>query len=141
MKRNVIRTARLLLALVMVFALYAVPANAEEVAVSGQAPTSITPYWVVLGSVKPYMSVSNGTASFSVSVSGYASCTSFKVTATIQKSNLFWYDDVKTFTKTYYSSSGTFSDSYSVGSGTYRLKANVISYQNGVEKDNVTLYS
>ena len=144
----------LCLALVMALTLSAIPVSAEDsmpvlqAKESDQAPQAegytgegIELYWLVLGSADAYISMSNGTATFIVDVTGYSSCTSFKVTATIQKSNWWWWDDVKSFSKTYSGSSGTYKDSFYVGSGTYRVKANVITYQNGVEKDNVTVYS
>lgn len=86
----------------------------------------ISPYWANFASIKAYIDVnSSGTANFTASVSGYSSISSLKITATIQKQTLWWWDDVKTFSKTIYSSSGTYSDSHYVGSGTYRLKVTV----------------
>lgn len=96
-------------------------------------------YWVAIASIKPSITVSGGTANIAVVVSGYTNCTSIKITATIQKKNLWWWDDVKSFTETTSGSSARLSKSHSVGSGSFQLVANVWSYKNGVQQDSATV--
>ena len=102
---------------------------------------AIEPHWIAISTIQPSVSVNNGTANMVINVSGYSNCTSIKITGTIQKKTLWWWDDVQTYTQTYSGTSARMSKSYSGGSGTYRVKAHVISYINGAEKDNDTVYS
>lgn len=143
MKSAIKRFMRLLLTAVVAFSLSAIPAYAAEPTQQeettqefAEQSTVITPYWANIASIKPYISVSGGTASITASVSGYSNVTSLKITATIQKQTLWWWDDVKSFSKTIYSSSGTLSDSYAVGSGTFRLKVTVTA-----DSETATVYS
>lgn len=96
----------------------------------------ITPYWTNIASIKPYINVSSGTASYTASVSVYSFVSSYKVTATIQKQNLWWWDDVTSSSKTYSTSNSNLSGTHSVGSGTFRLKVSV-----EVNGETVTVYS
>jgi len=146
MKKKLQKLTSLIMAIAMVLTCAAVTAGAEEseeesLGATEQADIEIGLYWAELMSIKPSINVSNGKASVIASVSAYSNITSLKITATIQKSNILWWSDVKTFTKTCTGSTGTLSESYSVGSGTYRLKVTVTAYQNGVVKETVTVYS
>ena len=127
MKSVIKKIVSLILVLTVLSALY-IPASANETdllpppELESQS-AEIRPFWANIASVKPYISVSGGTASISAIVSVYTN--SFSVTATIQKKNLLSWSDVKSFSKTFYSKTGTLSDSYYVGSGTFRLKVTV----------------
>lgn len=108
-----------------------------------EAQGLISLYWAGLESVKPSISVSNGTENAIVSVSGYTNCTKLKITLTIQKRNLlFWWDDVVSWTETFNVSSKNWQKIYDVGSGTFRVQARVIVYNRaGTVLDDVILTS
>lgn len=127
MKSAIKKVISLMLVLTVLSVMY-IPASASEtnqmspLELENQS-VEIRPFWANIASVKPYISISGGTASIAAIVSVYTN--SFSVTATIQKKNLLSWSDVKSFSKTFYSKTGTLSDSYYVGSGTYRLKVTV----------------
>lgn len=147
MKKLLKKSLAIILMLSLCLSMTAVTASAEGVVQEPPEPaenaqdSGISLYWSQLVSVKPYISVSNGTASISGIATASANITSLKITATIQKKGLLFWSDVKTFTKTFYTYYGTLSDSYYVGSGTYRLSVTVTAYQNGVAKETVTVTS
>ena len=126
MKSTMKRIVSLMLVMTVLSVMY-IPASAREAELPPQELESksaeIRPFWANIASVKPYISVSGGTASVMAIVSTYTN--SFSVTATIQKKNLLSWSDVKSVSKTFYSKTGTLSDSYYVGSGTFRLKVTV----------------
>lgn len=75
------------------------------------------------------------------SLTGYkGTTTKIVITITLQKKILLFWDDVKTWTKTYETYYGTLSKTSDVSGGTYRFKA-VYKVYSGTKSETITKYS
>lgn len=100
----------------------------------------IQPLYDYTSSTSVNMVIKNGTANCSAQLVGYASTDKIKITLTLQKKTLLWWNEVDTWTTTYYTNVATISKSCSVGSGTYRVKAEFTAYC-GSDSETITTYS
>lgn len=86
------------------------------------AETSVQPRYTYVSYHSTALVIKNDVAYVESSVDGNSSVTSVKMTLTLQKKVLWWWDDVTEWTDITPSRTLTMSESTSVGSGTYRVK-------------------
>ena len=89
---------------------------------SASAEASVQPRYTFVASEFVDLSISGGVAYADCDVTGYSNVTSIKVTMTLQKKTLWWWEDVTEWSSITPSKSIVMSESTSVGSGTYRVK-------------------
>jgi len=84
--------------------------------------------------------INNNVALVESFVSGYSTATSIKMTLTLQKKVLWWWDDVAEWSDIAPNRTLSMSESTTVGSGTYRAKL-VAVVCSGTESETIEGYS
>ena len=102
--------------------------------------SDIQPLFDYTSSALTCLSISNGTACCTSELSGYKTTDKIKITMTLQKKGLLWWNEVDTWTTTYYDSEAMMSKYCSVGSGKYRVKSVFVVYC-GSDSETRTNYS
>ena len=91
-------------------------------------------------SVAVNISISNNVAECTTQVIGYNSATKIKITMTLQRRGVLFWNEVDTWTTTYYDNVAMMSKTCGVNSGKYRVKAELVVYS-GSNSENITNYS
>ncbi len=125
------RIASLILAILLLFT--------GSVAVCA-VDNEIQPLYDYTSSTLVNISVENNVAYCTAILTGYKSTDKIKITMTLQKKSLLWWNEVDTWTTTYYDSSAMMTKNCSVGSGKYRVKADFVVYS-GSNSENITSHS
>ena len=92
------------------------------VPLSVSAETAVQPRYSYTGSHSTTLIIKNDVAYVESVVDGYSSVTSIKMTLTLQKKVLWWWDDVAEWSDITPGKHLAMSESTSIGSGTYRAK-------------------
>lgn len=104
------------------------------------AETTVNPRYSYVAEHYTSLSISNNVASVVSVLHGNSLTTSIKITLTLQKKVLWWWDDVTEWSDITPSNSLTMSESTTVGSGTYRAKM-VALVCSGTESETIEGYS
>ena len=103
--------------------------------------TSIQPMYDYTRNHVENLSISNGTASCSATLTGInGTTTKVVIKMTLQKKTLLWWSEVETWSSTHNTYYGSLTKSTSVKSGTYRVKA-VYTVYSGSNSESITDYS
>ena len=104
------------------------------------AETAVQPRYTYTGSHSTTLFIQNNTAIVESVISGYSTVTSVKMTLTLQKKVLWWWDDVAEWSDITPNRTLEMSESTTVGSGTYRAKM-VAVVCSGTESETIEGYS
>lgn len=110
------------------------------VPLSVSAETTVQPRYLYTGSHATTLIINNDTALVESHVEGYSTATSIKMTVTLQKKVLWWWDDVIEWSNIAPRNYLSISESTTVGSGTYRAKL-VAVVCSGTESETIEGYS
>ena len=110
------------------------------VPLSVSAETTIQPRYSYTNSHSTGMVINNNVATVESYVQGYSTATSIKMTVTLQKKVLWWWDDVTEWSNIAPRNYLSISESTTVGSGTYRAKL-VAVVCSGTESETIEGYS
>lgn len=138
------RGLSLIMVIVLLFGLsavsYAEPVVPADKIIAENEP-SIQPMYDYTRNYVENLSISNGTASCSATLTGInGTTTKIVIKMTLQKKTLLWWSEVETWSATYNTYNGTLSKTASVKSGTYRVKA-VYTVYSGSNSESITDYS
>lgn len=92
------------------------------VPLSVSAEATVQPRYLYTSSHATTLVISNNVAYVESYLDGYSTATSVKMTLTLQKKVLWWWDDVAEWSDITPNSTISMSESATVGSGTYRAK-------------------
>lgn len=104
------------------------------------ADGSVQPILDYTSSASANITISNGTAYCMAKLIGYSTTDKIKITITLQKKGLLWWNEVDSWTTTYYDTYAVMSKNCSVGSGKYRVKADFVAYC-GSDSEKLTVCS
>lgn len=104
------------------------------------AETVIQPRYAYTGEHSTSLIINNNVATVESYVNGYSTATSIKMTVTLQKKVLWWWDDVTEWSNIAPRNYLSISESTTVGSGTYRAKL-VAVVCSGTESETIEGYS
>lgn len=110
------------------------------VPLSVSAETAVQPRYSYTNSHSTTLVIQNDVAIVESYVSGYSTVTSVKMTLTLQKKVLWWWNDVAEWSDITPNRTLTMSESTTVGSGTYRAKL-VALVCSGTESETIEGYS
>lgn len=110
------------------------------VPLSVSAETTVQPRYTYTGSHSTKLVINDNVAIVESYVSGYSTATSIKMTVTLQKKVLWWWDDVTEWSNIAPRNYLSISESTTVGSGTYRAKL-VAVVCSGTESETIEGYS
>lgn len=110
------------------------------VPLSVSAETVVQPRYIYTGSHSTTLVISGDTALVESWVEGYSTATSIKMTVTLQKKVLWWWDDVTEWSNIAPRNYLSISESTTVGSGTYRAKL-VAVVCSGTDSETIEGYS
>ena len=128
------RSLALVMALVMLLFFSAVAYAAND-------GTAIQPRYDYTKNHVENLSITNGTASCSATLTGInGTTTKVVIKMTLQKKTLLWWSEAESWTATYNTYYGTLSKTATVKSGTYRVKA-VYTVYSGSNSESITDYS
>lgn len=138
------RGLSLIMVIVLLFGLsavsYAEPVVPADKIIAENEP-SIQPMYDYTRNYVENLSISNGTASCSATLTGInGTTTKIVIKMTLQKKTLLWWSEVEAWSATYNTYYGTLSKTASVKSGTYRVKA-VYTVYSGSNSESITDYS
>ena len=123
----------LILVLVLLF-IGSFAVNAADSDIASQPRYSYT------NSAASTLSISNGIACCTADLTGYQSTTKIKITIELQKKGGLWWNEVDTWTVTYYDNTAILSKSCAVSSGKYRAKSTFVVYC-GNDSETITINS
>ena len=128
------KSLALVMALVMLLSFTAVSYAAND-------GTAIQPRYDYTKNHVENLSITNGTASCSATLTGInGTTTKVVIKMTLQKKTLLWWSEAESWTATYNTYYGTLSKTATVKSGTYRVKA-VYTVYSGSNSESITDYS
>lgn len=127
------RIASLILAFVLVF-VGSIAVNAEV------TDNAVQPRYSYTSSTVNALTISNGVATCSAQLTGYSNVTKIRITMTLQKKGLLWWNEVDTWTATYYQTYAVMSKTADVNSGKYRVKVE-FTVTAGSNSEDITTYS
>lgn len=110
------------------------------VPLSVSAETTVQPRYIYTGSHSTTLIISNDVAVAESVLNGYSTVTSIKMTLTLQKKVLWWWNDVTEWSDIVPNRDIAMSESTTVGSGTYRVKM-VAVVCSGTESETIEGYS
>ena len=110
------------------------------VPLSVSAETTVQPRYTYTAMHSTTLVIQNDVAIVESYVSGYSTVTSVKMTLTLQKKVLWWWDDVAEWSDITPNRTLEMSESTTVGSGTYRAKL-VAVVCSGTESETIEGYS
>lgn len=110
------------------------------VPLSVSAETVVQPRYTYTGSHATILVIDNDVATVESYVNGYSTVTSIKMTVTLQKKVLWWWNDVTEWSNIAPRNYLSISESTTVGSGTYRAKL-VAVVCSGTESETIEGYS
>lgn len=110
------------------------------VPLSVNAETAVQPRYTYTASHSTTLVIKNNVATVESCLDGYSTVTSVKMTLTLQKKVLWWWNDVTEWSDITPNRTLTMSESTTVGSGTYRAKM-VAVVCSGTESETIEGYS
>ena len=110
------------------------------VPLSVSAETTVQPRYTYTAMHSTTLIINDDVAIVESFVDGYSTVTSIKMTLTLQKKVLWWWDDVTEWSDIAPRDSLTMSESTTIGSGTYRAKL-VAVVCSGTESETIEGYS
>ena len=108
--------------------------------INSSAQSVIQPRYLYTSSHTTNLIINNDVAIVESCVNGYSEATSIKMTVTLQKKVLWWWDDVTEWSNIAPRNYLSISESTTVGSGTYRAKL-VAVVCSGTESETIEGYS
>ena len=113
----------------------------DHIADSFVGYSEIQPCYSYTSSIKATLNNSNGKALCAGSVTGYnGKTTKIKITMTLQKKTLLWWNEVENWSSTVNNYKSTLEKIATVGSGKHRVKVEAVVYS-GSSSETITVYS
>ena len=133
-----------MLSIALIFC-FSIVASAESVVTAPktleQTESDIMPRFEYTNTTKTSLSISNGVATSTTTLTGYSGTTTkIVIKMMLQKKTLLWWSTQETWTTTINNFQGGLSKTASVGSGTYRVKVEFTVYS-GSNSEEITTYS